>query len=163
MPMSVLARLASHLGHRAWFAAAVRPLVPVDRFIGRVTQGRLVALGLAPSLMITTTGRRSGRPRSNPVLYVRDGDGYAVAGSNWGQAVDPAWALNLRADPRATVTVGGRVLYVRARAVTGPERDRLWRLLVRLWPPYETYAERARGREIPLFRLEPVDGPPPSG
>jgi deazaflavin-dependent oxidoreductase (nitroreductase family) len=158
--MSVLQRIAGRLGHRRWFAAAARPLVPADRLVGRLTRGRVVALGLAPALIITTTGRRSGRPRSSPLLYVRDGDGYAVVGSNWGQAAGPAWARNLLADPRATVAVGGRVIAVRARVLTGPDRDRLWRLLVRQWPPYETYARRAGGRDIPLFRLEPVDGPP---
>ncbi|HEX2774683.1 MAG TPA: nitroreductase/quinone reductase family protein [Micromonosporaceae bacterium] len=160
--MSVLRRIASRLGHRRWFAAAARPLVPADRFLGRLTRGRLVALGLVPSLIITTIGRRSGRPRSNPLLYVRDGDAYAVVGSNWGRAAHPAWALNLLADPRATVAVRGQVIAVRARVVTGPDRDRLWGLLVRQWPPYESYAERAR-RDIPLFRLEPGDRPPTPG
>jgi deazaflavin-dependent oxidoreductase (nitroreductase family) len=158
--MSVLARLARRLGHHGWFAAAARPLVPADRWLGRLTRGRLVALGLAPSLIITTTGRRSGRSRCNPLLYVRDGDAYAVVGSNWGQGRHPDWALNLLADPRATVAVQGRVIAVRARVVTGPERDRLWRLLGRQWPAYETYARRAGSRDLLVFRLEPMDGPP---
>jgi deazaflavin-dependent oxidoreductase (nitroreductase family) len=161
--MSVLARLARHLGHHAWFGAAARPLVPADRFLGRLTRGRLVALGLAPSLIITTTGRRSGRPRSNPLLYVRDGDAYVVVGSNWGQPTDPAWARNLLAEPRATVTVRGRAIPVRAHLVTGPDRDRLWRLLMRQWPPYETYARRAGGRDLPVFRLAAGERPAGTG
>lgn len=155
--VSLLRTLVSRLGHERWFPALTRPLVPADRLVGRLTRGRLVALGLVPSLMITTTGRRSGRSRTNPLVYVRDGDGYVVAGSNWGRRAHPAWALNLRANPRATVVLRGREIAVRARVVTGPDRDRLWQLLVRRWPPYETYAVRAAGRDITVFRLEPVD------
>ncbi|MFC7550199.1 nitroreductase family deazaflavin-dependent oxidoreductase [Plantactinospora sp. GCM10030261] len=154
--MSPLGRLARRLGHEGWFAAAARLLVPADRFVGKLTRGRVLALGLIPSLILTTTGRRSGKPRSNPLLYVPDGDAYIVVGSNWGQAHQPAWALNLLADPAATVTAKGVVVPVRARVATGAERDRLWRKLVAEWPPYETYVRRAGGREIRVFRLEPV-------
>lgn len=155
--MSPLRSLARSLGHKRWFAAAGRLLVPADRLVGRLTRGRVVALGLIPSLVITTTGRRSGRPRSNPLLYVGDDDAYVVVGSNWGQTHQPAWALNLLADPLATVTVKGRLVPVRARVVVGAERDRLWRKLVTVWPPYETYVRRAGGRDIRVFRLEPVE------
>jgi deazaflavin-dependent oxidoreductase (nitroreductase family) len=116
----------------------------------------VVALGLVPSLLITTTGRRSGQPRSNPLLYVPDGDGYVVTGSNWGKKEQPAWALNLLAEPAATVTVRGARIPVRARAVEGAERDRLWGLLVAQWPAYQTYVRRAGGRNIRVFRLEPT-------
>ncbi|HEX5543743.1 MAG TPA: nitroreductase/quinone reductase family protein [Micromonospora sp.] len=159
--MSPLKRFVRHLGHQRWVAAAARRLlVPVDRFVGRLTRGRVVALGLLPSLIITTTGRRSGQPRSNPLLYVPDGDAYVVIGSNWGQPHQPAWALNLLADPSATVDIKGRRLPVRARLATGPERDRLWRLLVAEWPAYETYVERAGERDIRIFHLEPTGEQP---
>jgi deazaflavin-dependent oxidoreductase (nitroreductase family) len=154
--VSAFEEVTRRLGHRHWFSAAGRLLVPVDRLVGRLTRGRVVALGLVPSLIITTTGRRSGRPRSNPLLYVPDGDAFVVVGSNWGQPHQPAWALNLLAEPTATVTVKGRQIPVRARLATGAERDRLWRLLVAQWPAYETYARRAGGRELHVFRLEPV-------
>lgn len=142
----------------------MRLLVPLDRVVGRLTRGRVVALGLVPSLVITTTGRRSGQPRSNPLLYVPDGDAYVVVGSNWGQQHQPAWALNLLAQPNAEVDVAGRRLPVRAEMATGPERERLWRVLVAEWPAYEAYVERAGGREIRIFRLVPAapgtPGPP---
>jgi deazaflavin-dependent oxidoreductase (nitroreductase family) len=154
--MSALGRLARHLGHRRWFAATGRLLVPADRLVGRLTRGRVVALGLIPSLVLTTTGRRSGQPRSSPLLYVPDGDAFVVAGSNWGQRQHPAWVHNLAADPRATVTVGGRRVPVRARLVTGAERDRLWGMLVAEWPAYRTYRARAGARPIRVFRLEPT-------
>ncbi|WBB81873.1 nitroreductase family deazaflavin-dependent oxidoreductase [Micromonospora sp. WMMD882] len=155
--MSALGSVTRRLGHHRWFGAAARLLVPADRLVGRLTRGRVVALGLVPSLVITTTGRRSGRPRSTPLLYVPDGDAYVVTGSNWGQPRQPSWALNLLAEPRAEVAVRGRRVPVRAEVATGADRDRLWRLLVTEWPAYRTYLERAGGREIRVFRLSPTD------
>ncbi len=146
------------LGHRRWFARLGRALVPADRVIGRLTGGRVVAFGLRelPSLLLTTTGRRTGQPRTQPLLYAPDGDGYVVIGSNWGQRRQPAWALNLVADPRALVTLGGRRLAVRAHLATGAERERLLALLLAMWPAYETYRQRAGDRELMVFRLIPV-------
>jgi deazaflavin-dependent oxidoreductase (nitroreductase family) len=160
--VQVLGVLSRALGRRAWLARIARLLVPADRLVGRLTGGRVVALGLVPSLMITTTGRRSGRTRCNPLQYVPDGDAFVVIGSNWGQSHQPAWALNLLADPAATVTVQGRQIAVRAHLVSGPDRDRLWRLLVAQWPAYQTYVDRAAGREVHIFRLEPIGGPQPA-
>lgn len=142
--------------------------MPADRVVGRLTRGRVVALGLIPSLVITTTGRRSGKPRSNPLLYVPDGDAYVVIGSNWGQTTQPGWAMNLLADPTAEVDVKGRRVPVRADLASGAERDRLWQLLVMEWPAYRTYVQRAGGREIRIFRLVPAGrgapaGPPSAG
>ncbi|MFC0508572.1 nitroreductase/quinone reductase family protein [Micromonospora costi] len=154
--MSVLGTIARRVGHHRWFGTAARLLVPADRAVGRLTRGRIVALGLAPSLILTTTGRRSGKPRSNPLLYVRDGDAYVVIGSNWGQTHQPGWSMNLLADPAAEVAVKGRRIPVRAEVATGTERDRLWELLVTAWPAYRAYVRRAGGREIRVFRLVPV-------
>ncbi|MEU5945324.1 nitroreductase/quinone reductase family protein [Micromonospora sp. NPDC047465] len=161
--MPVLGALTRRVGHHRWFGAAVRLLVPADRVVGRLTRGRVVALGLVPSLVITTTGRRSGRPRSNPLLYVSDGGAYVVVGTNFGQTHQPGWALNLLADPAAEVDVKGRRVPVRAEAATGAERERLWRLLVDQWPAYQTYVRRAGGREILLFRLVPTGRGGPGG
>ncbi len=155
VPVSFLGTLTRRVGHHRWFGAAARLLVPADRVVGRITRGRVVALGLIPSLVITTTGRRSGKPRSNPLLYVPDGDGYVVIGSNWGQPHQPGWALNLLADPAAVVDVKGRRVPVRAELAEGAERDRLWQLLVTEWPAYRAYVQRAGGREIRIFRLVP--------
>jgi deazaflavin-dependent oxidoreductase (nitroreductase family) len=154
--VSALGTLARRLGHQKWFAAAMRPLVPADRLIGRLTKGRVVALGLVPSLVLTSTGRRSGKPRSNPLLYVPDGDAYVVIGSNWGQQRQPAWSFNLIAEPAAEVDVRGRRIPVRADLITGAERERLFARLVDEWPAYRTYVERAGDREIPVFRLVPT-------
>jgi deazaflavin-dependent oxidoreductase (nitroreductase family) len=162
--MNPLASLARRLGGQRWFAAAGRAYVPLDRLLGRLSKGRLVALGLRdlPALLLTTTGRRSGEPRTTPLLYVRDGDAFIVAGSNWGQPHQPAWSGNLLAHPHATVTVGGATIPVRAQLAQGAERERLWRLMRDLWPAYDTYQSRAGGREIRVFRLQPT-GATPSG
>ncbi|MCW3813454.1 nitroreductase family deazaflavin-dependent oxidoreductase [Micromonospora sp. DR5-3] len=160
--MSALRALARRLGHQKWFAAVLRLLVPADRLLGRLTKGRVVALGLVPSLVLTTTGRRSGRLRSNPLLYVPDGDAYVVIGSNWGQQHQPAWSLNLLAQPAAEVDVEGRRIPVRAELINGDERELLFARLVAEWPAYRTYVERAGGREIRVFRLVPVSPPAPA-
>ncbi|MGW0501953.1 nitroreductase/quinone reductase family protein [Micromonospora sp. NPDC003241] len=161
--MSIVRNVTRRIGHHPWFGATARLLVPLDRAVGRLTKGRVVALGLVPSLVITTTGRRSGKPRSNPLLYVPDGDGYVVVGSNWGQAQQPAWSLNLLAEPRAEVDVSGRRIAVRGEPATGAERERLWRLLVDAWPAYEAYVRRAGDREIRVFRLVPTASGTPDG
>jgi deazaflavin-dependent oxidoreductase (nitroreductase family) len=122
----------------------------------RWSTGRLFGL---PTLLITTTGRRSGQPRTQPLLYVTDGDALVVVGSNWGQQYHPAWSANLLADPSATVNVDGEDIPVRASLVDGAERDRLWRLLREKWPAYRAYEQRAADREIRIFRLERPGAP----
>ncbi|MEU4244101.1 nitroreductase/quinone reductase family protein [Actinoplanes sp. NPDC026619] len=136
------------------FTPVARRLVNVDRWLGRVTGGRVVALGMAPSLLLTTTGRRSGLPRSNPLQFVRDGDDLIVIASNWGGEKDPAWSWNLRADPAARVTLDGRDIAVTAAETEGADRDRLWKLIVDQWPGYENYKLRAPHRQLRIFRLK---------
>jgi deazaflavin-dependent oxidoreductase (nitroreductase family) len=148
-----LRSVVRRLGSYRWFARMGRALVPADRFVARVTKGRVVALGLMPSLTLTTVGRKSGQPRVQPLVYVPDGDGFAIIGSNWGQAAHPAWSANLLAHSQAVVRVKGRDIPVEATLTTGAERDRLWTLLLRAWPAYQAYAERAPHRELRIFKL----------
>ena len=156
--MSRYTALLRRLGNHRWFAALGRRLTPLDRRLYRLTGGRWSVIGRheLPTLLITTTGRRSGLPRTQPLLYARDGDGYVVIGSNWGQAHHPAWSANLLARPAARVTVGDREFDVSATLATGAERDRLWQLVRRVWPGYAAYAQRAEGRELRIFRLVPT-------
>jgi deazaflavin-dependent oxidoreductase (nitroreductase family) len=101
-------------------------------------------------------GRRSGIPRTIPLLCVpHDGD-WLVAGSNWGQEKPPLWVGNLLADDEATVEFSGRKTVVVPRVVEGAERDRLWQIMLGTWPNYAKYAERT-DREIKVFRLTPRD------
>jgi deazaflavin-dependent oxidoreductase (nitroreductase family) len=155
--------LLRRLGHQPWFAALGRRLVPIDRWLLKRSGGRFAITGQheLPSLLLTTVGRRSGQPRTTPLLYVTVDDGYVVVASNWGQAHHPAWSGNLLAQPEATVTIGSREIPVRGELATGTERDRIWRIVEAVWPAYNTYADRS-GRDIRVFRLVPAVSPPVS-
>jgi deazaflavin-dependent oxidoreductase (nitroreductase family) len=153
--MSALHRLIRWLGHRRWFAAAGRRFgAPLDRVLYRATGGRLTSTaGAVPVLLLTTTGRRSGRRRTTPVMYLRDGDRFVVTSENFGQQRAAAWPLNLLADSRATVQVGADVVPCRARLLDDSEADVYWPRLVEAWPAHETYLVRSGQRHT--FVLEP--------
>jgi deazaflavin-dependent oxidoreductase (nitroreductase family) len=108
------------------------------------------------NVTLTTIGRRSGEPRTVPLYAWEDADRLVVVGSQGGSPIDPHWAGNLRADPRATLKKGRKVLDVRASEVDASERDRLWTLVVEAFPLYASY-QRKTERVIPLFVLETVD------
>jgi deazaflavin-dependent oxidoreductase (nitroreductase family) len=149
-----LTRLAHWLG-RYPVLMRVRPVVlPVDRWLHRVSRGRVSLVGLAgmPSLRLITTGRKSGQTRTNDLLYTPYGDDYVVIGSGWGQPKHPGWTANLLADPTATIIVRGRAIDVTARLATGDERARIWALAVRNWPGY-TMEHRIADREFRVFVL----------
>ncbi|HEY3471245.1 MAG TPA: nitroreductase family deazaflavin-dependent oxidoreductase [Amycolatopsis sp.] len=121
-------------------------------FGGRVS---LVALAGLPSLRLTTTGRKSGLARATNLLYYPHGDGFVLTASNWGRQHDPAWALNLRANPKASVALAGRPVDVVARELSGEEYDRMWAELLAFWPGYAMEQKEA-GRPLPVFVLERV-------
>jgi deazaflavin-dependent oxidoreductase (nitroreductase family) len=147
--------LVQRLGHQRWFATVGRWVTPVDRWLQRRTRGKLTTAGWhpLPYLLLTTTGRRTGQPMTQPLLYARDGDDYVVVGSNWGQAHHPAWTANLLARPDAVVSVDGRAAPVRAVLAEGADREHLLDELTRVWPAYRTYQRRAAGRDLRVFRL----------
>lgn len=126
---------------------------------GRLRRSWIFAAG-QPVLALTTTGRRSGLPRTTAVAGFTYGDDLAIAGMNLGVARAPAWALNLQSDPRASIEIGGRHLTVTARQATSREAEGLWRRWVQIQPSAVTFRELA-GREIPLFIVRPRrDGAP---
>ena len=138
----------------AWRWAAPRVLPWVEEALGRVT-GRSVQVSslVVPSLILTTTGARSGLPRDTVLMYTPDGHGRAiVAGTNWASPHHPAWTYNLLAHPEAEITVRGRRYAVRASVIDGDARDRVWRHLESQWPEYRRY-ERDAGRTVRIFRL----------
>jgi deazaflavin-dependent oxidoreductase (nitroreductase family) len=106
-------------------------------------------------ITLTTTGRRTSEPRSTSLYAFEDGDRLVVVGSRGGAAKDPAWALNLRAEPRATVARGKTRWPVRAIEVQGFERDRLWAVVSDGFPMYRSF-QRKTERLIPLFVIEPA-------
>jgi F420H(2)-dependent quinone reductase len=122
----------------------------------RISGGRLGGrVGRAPVLLLTTTGRKSGQPRTCPVVYLEDGDRFVVINTNAGNSRTPAWSLNLRADPEAEVEVGARRRRVRARIAEGEERAELWRKHNVQYAGFDDYAERLE-RDIAVFVLDPV-------
>ncbi|HET6884991.1 MAG TPA: nitroreductase family deazaflavin-dependent oxidoreductase [Rubrobacteraceae bacterium] len=124
----------------------------------RATEGKIGGrLMNSPVLLLLTTGRKSGKERTTPLLFLRDGVNYIMVASNGGTAGDPAWWLNLQKDPEAIVEIGGRTLRVRAEEVKGEEKRRLWTRLVEMYPLYESYQQRT-DREIPVILLRPVEG-----
>jgi deazaflavin-dependent oxidoreductase (nitroreductase family) len=150
-------------------ARALRSLTRLRRLqplVGRLhaallrhSGGRLrrsfVFAGGQPVLALTTTGRRTGRPHSTALAYLRHGRAYAVGALNLGSDRDPQWALNLRAQPAAWVDVDGRRLAVHAREAIGAEAEHLWAGFVRQLPQVAN-TRRVAERHVPLFVLEPA-------
>jgi F420H(2)-dependent quinone reductase len=134
---------------------------PIHRRLYRRAGGRGIlgrALGV-DMVLLTTNGRRTGRPRTVPLVAIRAGEGWLVVGSNGGRASSPAWTHNLEAHGRTTVDHHGRQQPHTARRVEGAEYDRRWRQAVAAYPGYAVYRDLTE-RDIPLFVLEPVPDPP---
>ena len=112
--------------------------------------------GPVPTLLLTTTGRRSGKDFITPLIYGEAGAGCVVIASKGGYPEHPAWYLNLQAQPEVQVQVLGRRFKARARTVTGAERTTLWRSMAAVFPPYDEYQKKAGAREIPVVVLDPV-------
>lgn len=132
-------------------------LPPIERFLARVTRGRVqLSALLVPSLVLHTVGAKSGVVRDVPLMYTPDGHGRAiVAGTNFAGEKHPAWTTNLLANPDADITVRGRRMPVHATPIPASERDAAWATIERQWPGYRNY-ERESGRTVRLFRLQPV-------
>jgi len=121
----------------------------------RLSGGRIGGkVGRAPVLLLTTTGRKSGEPRTAPVVYLADGDNLVLINTNAGNAKVPAWSLNLRANPEAEVELGRKRLPMRARVAEGEERADLWRKHIEQYAGFDDYKEKL-DREISVFVLEP--------
>jgi deazaflavin-dependent oxidoreductase (nitroreductase family) len=109
----------------------------------------------AKVLLLTTTGRRSGEPRTTPLIYGRNGDDYMVVASKGGSPEPPAWYLNLSESPEVEVQVKGDRFKARARTAGAEEKPELWRTMAAEWPDYDSYQERTE-RQIPVVVLERV-------
>jgi len=131
-------------------------MAPVQMWIYRRTGGRfqLSAL-LLPSLVLITTGAKSGLRRETPLMCLPRADGsFLIGGSNWGQEHHPAWTANLIAHPDAEVVVSRRTVKVRARLLAGDERESAYALIEAQFPGYRQYETTAK-RRIRIFSLEP--------
>lgn len=141
----------------AWLSARI--MHRLDRWVLRWSNGRFTAAALLtglPIITLTTTGAKSGRKHRLPLVGILDGDRLILIASNWGQKRHPAWYYNLRAHPKATVTMNGRSQTYRARETTGAERVACWQKAVQLYPGYQVYTQRTGGRQIPVMRLDPL-------
>ncbi|MFN8216985.1 MAG: nitroreductase family deazaflavin-dependent oxidoreductase [Solirubrobacterales bacterium] len=105
------------------------------------------------TLLLTTTGRKSGEPRVAPLIYAPAGEAYAVVASKGGADAPPAWYVNLTANPEVEVQVKAERFKARARTAGPEERDELWPTMVAEWPSYDEYQAKT-DREIPIVLLE---------
>jgi F420H(2)-dependent quinone reductase len=109
----------------------------------------------SPVLLLDHVGRRSGKKHTSPLIYARDGDDLVIVASKGGSHKDPLWWLNLKERPETNVQVGSERRKVVARQATPDEKKRVWPVLVRVYPPYESYQQRT-SRDIPVILLEPA-------
>jgi deazaflavin-dependent oxidoreductase (nitroreductase family) len=152
--------------HRAMQAfAATRPgawlfsktLARTDRIVGNLSQGGLsvpTVVARLPVLVLTTIGRKTGKPRTTHLIAVPFEDTLAVLGTNFGQASTPAWVLNLEAEPHATVTHAGVTCAVVARPATDGERRKILADASTVYRGYTNYQRRIAGRRLRIFVLE---------
>ncbi len=110
---------------------------------------------IVPSLLLTTTGRKSGERFIFPLYYGKVGDGYLVVASKGGAPEHPGWYRNILANPEVEVQAGTVKTKARARTATGAERARLWEQALEFWPPYAEYQTKTE-REIPVVVLDPI-------
>jgi deazaflavin-dependent oxidoreductase (nitroreductase family) len=134
-----------------------RRVMGLHTLVYRATGGRIghTAPGLPTMLLLDHVGAKSGRKRTSPLLYFRDGENLVLVASKGGFPKHPAWFHNLMAHPDVEVQVGGERRAVHARVAGPEERRRLWPMAVRSYRGYADYQARSRGREIPLVVLEP--------
>lgn len=111
--------------------------------------------GMVPTLLLSTTGRKSGNTLTLPLIYGEYGSHFVVIASKGGAAAHPAWYLNLEANPMVGVQVKADRFSARARTAQGAERELPWKQLVAIYPPYEKY-QAATTREIPVVVLERI-------
>jgi deazaflavin-dependent oxidoreductase (nitroreductase family) len=107
------------------------------------------------TLLLTTTGRRSGQARISPMIYGKDGNSYVVIASQGGAPTHPNWYLNLTAEPAVQVQVGPDLFAAKASTAEGSERDRLWKVMTSIWPNFDVYQTRT-DRQIPVVVLAPT-------
>jgi len=136
--------------------ATTRVFYFLHRLIYRLSGGRIFIRSLGcPVILLTTTGRKSGEPRTAPIFGFPEGQSIVVVPSNAGKERYPSWYLNLRANPQAQVQLGRQVRQLKAREATPEECERLWPILIHRYGGFEFYRQRTE-RHIPILILDPV-------
>ena len=154
--MGMLTPIAVRIGAIPWMPRFLPQIMWVDQLIRRLTRGRLTLLDIAglPNLVLTVVGRKSGIPRTLPLLCVPYGDDILVAGSNFGSPKEPVWVKNVEANPEVTVRFRRRTMPMVARHLEGDERGAAWSHMLRTWPNFARYEQRTN-RRIKVFLLTP--------
>ena len=134
----------------------IRLFLSIHVFVYRLSGGKFGGkIGGAPVLLLTSTGRKSGKTRTIPVAYLRDGENYVITASNGGAAQHPGWYFNLKHNPKATIQVNDRAMAVLAEQAENETRSRLWSQLIQQAPAFEKYGHNTQ-RVIPMFILRPA-------
>jgi deazaflavin-dependent oxidoreductase (nitroreductase family) len=157
-PFRRVVRITAAWAPVSWFYA--RTLHHIDGVVYRASSGRATFVSWVaglPIVMLTTTGAKSGRRHTLPLVALPEGDRLVVIASNYGQERNPAWYYNLRANPRATVVFEGVTREVEARELEGEERDRHYERGIEIYPGWTQYRKRAAHRRIPVLELTPVE------
>jgi deazaflavin-dependent oxidoreductase (nitroreductase family) len=141
--------------YRQFRARALKAMFKAHAAIYELSDGRIGAWVGLPTLLLSVTGRKSGKTYSTPLVYFRDGDSYVVVGSDGAARRDPQWWKNLRVNPIGVVRAGRKQLEVKAQLATGPERERLWNTGTTVNPMWAKYQTRTK-RELPVVVLTPV-------
>ena len=152
--MGLLTPVAIRIGSIPWMPKLLPQIVFVDKLIQGGTRGKLTILDVAglPNLMLTVTGRKSGLPRSTPLLCVPYGDAILIAGSYFGGPKEPLWVKNVEANPDVTVRFRGETSQLRARLLEGDDRAKAWQAMLKTWPNFAKYEQRT-DRHIKVFEL----------
>jgi F420H(2)-dependent quinone reductase len=138
------------------FKVMLKAGMSVSVFLYRLTGGGIGGrMQSMPVLLLTTTGRKSGKKRTVPLGFLRDGSSYVIIASYGGQPRNPAWFLNLESEPSATIQVKRRQMQVQAQTANPEKRRELWARLMEVAPGYSNYQKRT-SREIPMVILHPV-------
>lgn len=128
----------------------------IDKVLIPRTKGRLSSAGFDKVGLVTTTGAKSGQPRTHPLALLDDSDGLLAIGSNYGRAKHPAWSANLLAHPECRIEFRGPPAQYRAELLTGDARAAAWARIVDFYAGYERYRASCSPREIRVFRLRPM-------
>jgi deazaflavin-dependent oxidoreductase (nitroreductase family) len=146
--------LMSPAGYRYLLHLAPR----IDKVVIPRTRGRLSSAGIDRVGLVSTTGAKSGLPRTHPLVVIDDSDGLLAIGSNYGRPPHPAWSTNLLAHPECTVEFKGPPRQYRAELLTGDARASAWAVATDFYAGYERYRAKCAPREIRVFRLRPIAG-----
>ena len=141
-----------------WMADHIRQYLETDGVEGHLWDSTPVGgPGPLPTLLLTTVGRRSGKPRIMPLIYGQQDDDYVIVASKGGAPRHPAWYLNLVARPEVQVQVADERFRASTSTISGEDREWLWDHMVALYPPYEDYQKKT-DREIPIVLLKKLQG-----